>query len=87
MYGIYRSVMMRLFSPRKTTLIFVIRDKTRTPLENLEPILREDIQKKYESFLTEFEIQDVGVHLSGKILLPNSIISWGRYKISDREGM
>nr|GMD32298.1 protein ROOT HAIR DEFECTIVE 3-like [Ipomoea batatas] len=24
-------VMMRLFSPRKTTLLFVIRDKTRTP--------------------------------------------------------
>lgn len=69
---------MRLFSPRKTTLLFVIRDKTKvhfsfiiigkgvsflltiltcfdyafflfslfqTPLENLEPILREDIQK------------------------------------------
>ncbi|CAL5330860.1 unnamed protein product [Camellia sinensis] len=39
------NVMMRLFSPRKTTLMFVIRDKTRTPLENLEPVLREDIQK------------------------------------------
>ncbi|XP_042490414.1 protein ROOT HAIR DEFECTIVE 3 homolog 2-like [Macadamia integrifolia] len=38
-------VMMRLFSPRKTTLLFVIRDKTRTPLEHLEPILREDIQR------------------------------------------
>ncbi|CAL4897966.1 unnamed protein product [Urochloa decumbens] len=38
-------VMMRLFSPRKTTLLFVIRDKTRTPLEHLEPVLREDIQK------------------------------------------
>ncbi|KAI4299294.1 hypothetical protein L6164_032765 [Bauhinia variegata] len=38
-------VMMRLFSPRKTTLLFVIRDKTKTPLENLEPILREDIEK------------------------------------------
>ncbi|XP_043690062.1 protein ROOT HAIR DEFECTIVE 3 homolog 2-like [Telopea speciosissima] len=38
-------VMMCLFSPRKTTLLFVIRDKTRTPLEHLEPILREDIQK------------------------------------------
>jgi hypothetical protein len=75
---------MRLFSPRKTTMLFVIRDKSRvmtcyvaamlincynsffsfssliiciflinvslfgfkqTPLENLEPILREDIQK------------------------------------------
>ncbi|GMI86019.1 RHD-like2 [Hibiscus trionum] len=38
-------VMMRLFSPRKTTLLFVVRDKTKTPLEYLEPILREDIQK------------------------------------------
>nr|POE70071.1 protein root hair defective 3 like 2 [Quercus suber] len=38
-------VMMRLFSPRKTTLMFVIRDKTKTPLELLEPVLREDIQK------------------------------------------
>ncbi|XP_060671724.1 protein ROOT HAIR DEFECTIVE 3 homolog 2 isoform X3 [Ziziphus jujuba] len=38
-------VMMRLFSPRKTTLLFVIRDKTKTPFEFLEPILREDIQK------------------------------------------
>ncbi|KAK4254722.1 hypothetical protein QN277_010061 [Acacia crassicarpa] len=42
-------VMMRLFSPRKTTLLFVIRDKTRTPLENLEPILREDIQKIWDT--------------------------------------
>uniref|UniRef100_M4EF29 GB1/RHD3-type G domain-containing protein n=1 Tax=Brassica campestris TaxID=3711 RepID=M4EF29_BRACM len=42
-------VMMRLFSPRKKTLMFVIRDKTRTPLENLEPVLREDIQKIWDS--------------------------------------
>ncbi|KAJ6815837.1 protein ROOT HAIR DEFECTIVE 3-like [Iris pallida] len=41
--------MMRLFSPRKTTLLFVIRDKSRTPLENLEPILREDIQKIWDT--------------------------------------
>ncbi|KAJ0082104.1 hypothetical protein Patl1_11818 [Pistacia atlantica] len=38
-------VMMRLFSPRKTTLLFVIRDKTKTPLEKLESNLREDIKK------------------------------------------
>ncbi|KAL3639767.1 Cell wall protein rhd3 [Castilleja foliolosa] len=44
-----KTVMMRLFSPRKTTLMFVIRDKTRTPLENLEPVLREDIQKIWNS--------------------------------------
>ncbi|CAA3017457.1 ROOT HAIR DEFECTIVE 3-like isoform X2 [Olea europaea subsp. europaea] len=42
-------VMMRLFSPRKTTLMFVIRDKTRTPLENLEPVLREDVQKIWDA--------------------------------------
>ncbi|ERN19822.1 protein ROOT HAIR DEFECTIVE 3 [Amborella trichopoda] len=42
-------VMMRLFSPRRTTLLFVIRDKTKTPLENLEPVLREDIQKIWDS--------------------------------------
>ncbi|XP_010537565.1 PREDICTED: protein ROOT HAIR DEFECTIVE 3 homolog 1 [Tarenaya hassleriana] len=42
-------VMMRLFRPRKTTMMFVIRDKTRTPLENLEPVLREDIQKIWDS--------------------------------------
>ncbi|CAI5500218.1 unnamed protein product, partial [Closterium sp. Naga37s-1] len=42
-------VMMRLFSPRKATLLFVIRDKTKTPMETLEPILREDIQKIWQS--------------------------------------
>ncbi|KAG9143297.1 hypothetical protein Leryth_010214 [Lithospermum erythrorhizon] len=42
-------VMMRLFSPRKTTLIFVIRDKTRTPMEHLEPVLRDDIQKIWDA--------------------------------------
>ncbi|WVZ75335.1 hypothetical protein U9M48_023401 [Paspalum notatum var. saurae] len=42
-------VMMRLFSPRKTTLLFVIRDKSKTPLENLEPILREDVQKIWDA--------------------------------------
>uniref|UniRef100_A0A1D1Y028 Protein ROOT HAIR DEFECTIVE 3 homolog n=1 Tax=Anthurium amnicola TaxID=1678845 RepID=A0A1D1Y028_9ARAE len=42
-------VMMRLFSPRKTTLMFVIRDKTKTPLEHLEPVLREDIKKIWDT--------------------------------------
>ncbi|WOK99173.1 protein ROOT HAIR DEFECTIVE 3 [Canna indica] len=41
--------MMRLFSPRKTALLFVIRDITKTPLEKLEPILREDIQKIWDN--------------------------------------
>nr|XP_017246024.1 PREDICTED: protein ROOT HAIR DEFECTIVE 3 homolog 2 isoform X2 [Daucus carota subsp. sativus] len=42
-------VMMRLFSPRKTTLLFVIRDKTKTPFEYLEPLLREDVQKIWDT--------------------------------------
>ncbi|KAH7666188.1 RHD3/Sey1 protein [Dioscorea alata] len=42
-------VMMRLFSPRKTTLLFVIRDKTKTPMERLEPVLKEDIQKIWDA--------------------------------------
>ncbi|ERN01546.1 protein ROOT HAIR DEFECTIVE 3 isoform X1 [Amborella trichopoda] len=42
-------VMMRLFSPRKTTLLFVIRDKTKTPFELLESALKQDIQKIWDS--------------------------------------
>ncbi|KAL6502196.1 hypothetical protein OROHE_024789 [Orobanche hederae] len=42
-------VMMRLFSPHKTTLLFVIRDKTKTPFQYLEASLREDIQKIWET--------------------------------------
>lgn len=42
-------VMIRLFSPRKTTLLFVIRDKTKTPFRHLESILKEDIQKIWKA--------------------------------------
>ncbi|KAG0565256.1 hypothetical protein M758_8G171400 [Ceratodon purpureus] len=49
-------VMMRLFSPRKTTMLFVIRDKTKTPMEILEPILRDDVQKIWD------EVQKPGKH-------------------------
>ncbi|KAL3720856.1 hypothetical protein ACJRO7_005633 [Eucalyptus globulus] len=42
-------VMMELFSPRKKTLLFVIWDKTRTPLEYLEPFLREDVQEIWDN--------------------------------------
>ncbi|CAK7336934.1 unnamed protein product [Dovyalis caffra] len=38
-------VMKRLFKPRKRTLLFVIRDHTKTPLGYLERVLREDIEK------------------------------------------
>ncbi|RLM58095.1 hypothetical protein C2845_PM18G09800 [Panicum miliaceum] len=51
-------VLMRLFSPRKTTLLLVIRDKTKTPLEYLTQALKDDIQKKPEAYkeaaLSEF---------------------------------
>ncbi|XP_076884965.1 protein ROOT HAIR DEFECTIVE 3 homolog 1-like [Bidens hawaiensis] len=43
------TVMLRLIFPRKTSLVFVIRDKTRIPLEYLEPVLREDIEKIWDS--------------------------------------
>ncbi|XVF87054.1 hypothetical protein PTKIN_Ptkin18bG0089700 [Pterospermum kingtungense] len=50
--------MTRLFSPRKTTLLFVIRDKTKTPLEYLEPILREDIQKIWNAVSKPESLKD-----------------------------
>ncbi|EMS58961.1 Protein ROOT HAIR DEFECTIVE 3-like protein 2 [Triticum urartu] len=42
-------VLMRLFSPRKTTLLLVIRDKTKTPVEYLAQALKEDIHKIWDS--------------------------------------
>ncbi|BFG28357.1 hypothetical protein CerSpe_146310 [Prunus speciosa] len=39
-------VVMHSFVPRKMTLLFVIH--TKTPFENLEPVLREDIQKLWD---------------------------------------
>ncbi|KAL6654029.1 hypothetical protein ACP70R_007494 [Stipagrostis hirtigluma subsp. patula] len=41
-------VLLRLFSPRKTTLMLVIRDRTKTPLEYLTQALREDMQKIWD---------------------------------------
>ncbi|XP_025617970.1 protein ROOT HAIR DEFECTIVE 3 homolog 1 isoform X1 [Arachis hypogaea] len=43
-------VKMKLFTPRKITLLFVIRDKTRTPFERLKELLLTDIEKIWESF-------------------------------------
>ncbi|XP_044413210.1 protein ROOT HAIR DEFECTIVE 3 homolog 2 isoform X4 [Triticum aestivum] len=42
-------VLMRLFSPRKTTLLVVIRDKTKTPVEYLAQALKEDIHEIWDS--------------------------------------
>ncbi|KAG6753350.1 hypothetical protein POTOM_043410 [Populus tomentosa] len=38
-------VMKRLFKPRKKTLLFVLRDHSKTPLEHLKTALLEDIEK------------------------------------------
>ncbi|KAI3761635.1 hypothetical protein L1987_52056 [Smallanthus sonchifolius] len=42
-------VMLRLCSPRKTTLMFIIRDTTRTPIEILDLDLRKDIKEIWDS--------------------------------------
>uniref|UniRef100_A0A6M2EGX5 GB1/RHD3-type G domain-containing protein n=1 Tax=Populus davidiana TaxID=266767 RepID=A0A6M2EGX5_9ROSI len=39
--------MTRLFVARKTTLLFVLRDQTPTPLERLQHILRQDIDQDF----------------------------------------
>eukprot|EP00227_Mantoniella_beaufortii_P017470 CAMPEP_0197578866 /NCGR_PEP_ID=MMETSP1326-20131121/2974_1 /TAXON_ID=1155430 /ORGANISM="Genus nov. species nov., Strain RCC2288" /LENGTH=959 /DNA_ID=CAMNT_0043142149 /DNA_START=252 /DNA_END=3131 /DNA_ORIENTATION=+ len=38
-------VNLKVFNPRKTVLLFVIRDKSRTPLEMLQANLREDLDR------------------------------------------
>ncbi|XP_047310531.1 protein ROOT HAIR DEFECTIVE 3-like [Impatiens glandulifera] len=42
-------VMMRLFKPRQTTLLFVLRDKTQTPLKKLEELLQKDTLEIWNS--------------------------------------
>ncbi|XP_037473913.1 protein ROOT HAIR DEFECTIVE 3-like [Triticum dicoccoides] len=41
-------VLMKLFDPRKRTMLFVLRDKTKTTFENLVSPLRKDILKIWE---------------------------------------
>ena len=41
-------VNLRLFTPRKTTLLFVIRDKSRTPEDRLLETLREDLRRIWD---------------------------------------
>ncbi|GAB2225614.1 hypothetical protein Droror1_Dr00006411 [Drosera rotundifolia] len=42
-------VMIRLFSPRRVTLMFVLRDKTRTPSGILEDMIHKDVKELWES--------------------------------------
>ncbi|KAJ6761105.1 PROTEIN SEY1 [Salix purpurea] len=48
-------VMKRLFQPRKKTLLFVIRDHSKTPLGKLESDLREGIEKIWDAVGAEPE--------------------------------
>lgn len=43
------AAMIRLFSPRRVTLMFVLRDKTRTPSEILEDLIHKDVNELWES--------------------------------------
>lgn len=54
-------VMMRLFLPRKATLLFVVRDKTKTPMESLEPILREDLERIWSAVPKPEEHKDTKI--------------------------
>ena len=42
-------VNLRLFSPRKTSLVFVLRDQTKTPLDQLKSILMKDLDQIWHS--------------------------------------
>mmetsp|Transcript_24742 Transcript_24742/g.29954 ORF Transcript_24742/g.29954 Transcript_24742/m.29954 type:complete len:815 (+) Transcript_24742:16-2460(+) len=46
---IVMEVQMKLFSPRKTTVLFVIRDRSKTPLDHLSGILTTDMEKLWDS--------------------------------------
>ncbi|KAL1293130.1 hypothetical protein AAHE18_19G049900 [Arachis hypogaea] len=45
-------VRMKLFTPRKITLLFVIRDKTKTPFEILKGLLLKDMEEIWKDFTT-----------------------------------
>ena len=52
----------RLFAPTKrSTLLFVLRDKTRTPVERLEEILREDLNAIWEGVTKPDDRQDAAL--------------------------
>lgn len=42
-------VNLRLFSPKKTSLVFVLRDQTKTPLDQLKIILMKDLDQIWNS--------------------------------------
>ena len=51
-------VNLKVFNPRKTTLVFVIRDKSRTPLERLRENLREDLDRIWAGITKPDRLRD-----------------------------
>ena len=53
---------LKLFTPstkdKKTVLVFVIRDKSRTPLEKLAEVLKQDMLKIWDSIIKPIEYQE-----------------------------
>eukprot|EP00899_Mesostigma_viride_P026035 jgi/Mesvir1/6616/Mv12750-RA.2 len=54
-------VYLRMISPRRTTLLFVVRDKTKTPMDKLEPILRNDIQQIWRGIAKPDSFKDTSL--------------------------
>ncbi|CAI9114347.1 OLC1v1015055C2 [Oldenlandia corymbosa var. corymbosa] len=59
---VLQAMMQRLFDPRSTTLMFVIRDKTRTPLGNLESIIHKDIQRIWDSIPKSRDLHSTSIY-------------------------
>ncbi|KAL9335535.1 hypothetical protein Peur_072716 [Populus x canadensis] len=71
--------MTRLFGARKTTLLFVLRDQTPTPLERLKHILRRDIDQIWAA-AAKSKAQTLGDFFNVEIIaLPNFLYEKERF--------
>uniref|UniRef100_A0A6N2M9R5 GB1/RHD3-type G domain-containing protein n=1 Tax=Salix viminalis TaxID=40686 RepID=A0A6N2M9R5_SALVM len=73
-------VMKRLFKPRKRTLLFVLRDHSKTPFEYLETALKEDIDRIWASVAEPETSRSVvlsdffnAVHLRQRFICPRDL--------------
>ena len=59
-------VNLKLFTPspknKKTVLVFVIRDKSKTPLEKLAEVLEQDMLRIWDSIIKPAEYQQTSFH-------------------------
>ncbi|XP_047339786.1 protein ROOT HAIR DEFECTIVE 3-like [Impatiens glandulifera] len=69
-------VMMRFFKPRQTTLLFVLRDKTKTPFTKLEEILKKDTLEIWNSILKPQSLEETPFSKFFNI----SVVSLSSYK-------